>query len=66
MKSRLNGLVLLALTSVAAFAAEAPWYKWVNQEDRTILCTQLPPGDAWVIYQGPFQDALCKKPGNPH
>jgi hypothetical protein len=30
------------------------------------LCTQLPPGDAWVIYQGPFQDALCKKPGNPH
>lgn len=66
MKLRLLVFALLGLISIAAIAAEAPWYKWVNTVDRTTLCAQLPPGDAWVRVQGPFKDALCRTPGVPN
>ena len=56
---------LLALVGVLAFASGAPWYKWKNQVDKTTLCAQTTPGDAWEQYQGPFMDSRCKKPGNP-
>ncbi|MFI4939580.1 MAG: hypothetical protein ACHP7O_04440 [Burkholderiales bacterium] len=65
MKARLILLALPALIGIAAFASGAPWYKWKNNVNRTILCAQTSPGDAWGVYQGPFMDSRCKKPGNP-
>ena len=65
MKSRIAVMVMLALLSVAAFASGAPWFKWMNKFDRTIVCSQLSPGEAWVKYQGPFSESRCSKPGNP-
>jgi hypothetical protein len=58
-------LLLLTLASAAVYAAGAPWYKWMNKEDRTIICSQLSPGETWVRYQGPFSESTCRKPGNP-
>jgi hypothetical protein len=65
VKSRLAALVLLALICVAAFASGAPWYKWQNRIDRTILCAQTSPGDIWDKYDGPYMESRCKKQGNP-
>jgi hypothetical protein len=58
-------LVILALIYIVAFASGAPWYKWINLQDRMILCTQNPPGEAWVKYQGPYSESSCRKLGNP-
>jgi hypothetical protein len=65
MKSRIAVMILLAFACVAAFASGAPWYKWKNKFDNTILCTQISPGDAWYKFQGPFMESQCRKPGNP-
>lgn len=65
MKSRIAGVTLLALVCVAAFAAGAPWYKWQNSFDGTILCAQTSPGETWHIVQGPFMESQCRKPGSP-
>jgi len=65
VKSKFAVLVLLALACFEAFASGAPWYKWINRADRTILCAQISPGDTWVKYQGPFMESQCRKPGNP-
>ena len=64
MKSKI-AILLLALASATAYAAGAPWYKWMSTEDRTIICNQLSPGEGWVKYQGPFMDSQCRKPGTP-
>ena len=58
-------LVLLALVSAAAFASGAPWYRWQNIHDRTVICSQIKPGEAWVLFRGPFMESNCKKPGYP-
>jgi hypothetical protein len=65
MKAKLVVLIVLALGAVAAAASGAPWYKWMNRADRTILCSQISPGETWVIYQGPYMESKCRKPGNP-
>lgn len=65
MKSRFAALVILALICAAALASGAPWYKWISKMDRTILCAQTSPGDFWVMYQGPYMESQCRKPGNP-
>ncbi len=65
MKSRFAVLVLLAFATFEACAGGAPWYRWINKFDRTIICAQNSPGTAWVKYQGPFMESRCKKPGNP-
>ncbi len=65
MKPRFAVLAMLALVSFAVFASGAPWYKWRNLIDRTILCSQLSPGESWVKIQGPFMESQCRKPGNP-
>jgi len=65
VKSRLAALVMLVLICIAAFASEAPWYKWKNNVDRTILCSQNSPGDAWDVYDGPYKESRCKQLGNP-
>jgi hypothetical protein len=56
---------MLALAGAAAFASEAPWYKWMNKMDRTMLCAQNAPDDTWVRYQGPYSESNCRKPGLP-
>lgn len=65
MKSKIAVMLLLTLASAAALASGAPWFKWMNRYDRTIICAQVSPGEAWVQYQGPFMDLRCSKPGNP-
>lgn len=65
MKTRIASAILLALVCSAAFAAGAPWYKWQNRADGTILCAQTTPGETWYIVQGPFMESQCRKPGNP-
>jgi hypothetical protein len=65
MKSKIASFVVLALVCVAAFASGAPWYKWQNRFDNTILCAQTSPGETWYIVQGPFMESQCRKPGNP-
>ncbi len=58
-------LVLLVLISTLAYASGAPWYRWRNVTDRTVMCSQIRPGEAWVLFQGPFMESGCKKPGYP-
>lgn len=65
MKSKIVVLIILALACVEACASGAPWYKWMNTVDRTILCEQTSPGEFWVQYQGPYMESQCRKPGNP-
>ena len=65
MKSKAVVLILLALMSVAAYASGAPWYKWKNTRDRTVMCSQIRPGEVWVVFQGPFMEPGCRKPGYP-
>jgi hypothetical protein len=33
--------------------------------DNSVICSQIRPGDAWVVFQGPFMDATCRKKGYP-
>ena len=47
-------------------AGPAAWYKWHSPESNLDICSQTSPGDGWEIVKGPFEDALCKKPGVPH
>jgi hypothetical protein len=65
MKSKFAALLILTLACGVASASGAPWYKWINRFDRTILCAQLSPGETWVQYQGPFIESQCRKPGMP-
>lgn len=65
MKSRLALLSILMLACAAAFAAGAPWYKWMSTVDKTIVCAQTSPGQGWVPYQGPFKDSGCRQKGMP-
>jgi hypothetical protein len=65
MKFKTALLVALGLTCTVAFASGAPWYKWQNSYDNTMLCSQNAPGETWHIVQGPFMESQCRKPGNP-
>ncbi|BCK88757.1 hypothetical protein GALL_00900 [mine drainage metagenome] len=65
MKKKIALIVVLGMAAVSAFAGGAPWYKWINRYDRTIICAQISPGEAWIQYQGPFMEARCSKPGVP-
>jgi hypothetical protein len=65
VKTKIAALFMLALFCTAAFASGAPWYKWKNKFDRTIICAQLSPGETWYVFQGPFMESQCRKPGNP-
>ncbi len=65
MKLTVCVTAMLALACAAAFAAGAPWYKWISQESGAIVCTQSPPGEGWVVFQGPFSESRCRQLGNP-
>ncbi len=65
MRSKIATFTLLALIGSTALAGGAPWYKWQNRADGTILCAQTTPGETWFVIQGPFMESQCRKPGNP-
>ncbi len=56
---------MLIAVFAAAYASEAPWYKWRNRVSGAILCSQTSPGTGWTLYRGPYMEAACRKPGNP-
>ena len=47
------------------WADPAAWYLWRSPENPSAICSQISPGDGWVVIKGPFQDGVCKKPGVP-
>lgn len=49
----------------AAHASGAPWYRWKNRLNHTILCSKIAPGDVWDKFEGPYADSRCKKEGMP-
>lgn len=61
--AHLGAAALLLATCAGALAVPAPFYQWRSSEDSTVVCTQISPGDGWIMVRGPFQDARCKKPG---
>ena len=68
MTHRALKLVLLAAALGAAWvvhASAAPWYRWKNRVNHTILCSQNSPGDVWDKFQGPYSDSRCRKEGVP-
>jgi len=68
MKHRAVKLAALAVALAAAWAAHAsgaPWYRWKNRLNHTILCSQNAPGDVWDKFQGPYSDSRCRKEGVP-
>lgn len=65
MKSKIAALALLALAWSTAIASGAPWYKWQNRFDGSILCAQVSPGETWFAIQGPYMESQCRKPGTP-
>ena len=58
-------MIAAAFYCTALFADPAAWYRWQSPEGGVALCSQISPGDGWVIVKGPYQDALCKKQGMP-
>lgn len=64
----LNKLLLLLSLSVFAlsvFASPAAWYKWRSKEDGTIICSQVPLGEGWEVFDGPYRDLQCRVAGKP-
>ncbi|MBT9504368.1 MAG: hypothetical protein IV092_24200 [Burkholderiaceae bacterium] len=55
----------LSCASGALPAASAPWYQWRSQFNGEFYCTQLKPGEGWVLADGPFRDAGCRQKGRP-
>ena len=68
MKHRTLKLAALVAALAAAWVAQAsaaPWYRWKNRANHTILCSQNSPGDIWDKFQGPYSDSRCRKEGVP-
>lgn len=65
MKQKVAAFAVLAAICAAAYASEASWYKWKSRLDGSVVCMQVSPGSYWFVYRGPYQDAQCRKPGNP-
>jgi len=58
-------IIAVALYSASLFAGPAAWYRWQGPEGGIAICSQISPGDGWVVVKGPFQDGLCKALGKP-
>jgi hypothetical protein len=65
VKRKIAALFVLLLVSAMATSGTAPWFRWRNQVDRTIMCSQNPPGNAWELMDGPYMDSRCRKQGKP-
>jgi len=57
--------VTTALYCACLLASPAAWYRWRSAESAIDICSQISPGEGWVVVKGPFQDAVCKKLGVP-
>ena len=58
-------LILILAAACAAHASGAPWFRWKNRLNHTVLCSQNSPGDVWDKIQGPYSDSRCKKEEMP-
>ena len=65
MKIKAVAMLMLLALGADALSGTAPWYRWRNQLDRTIMCAQTSPGNAWEPMDGPYMDSRCRKAGNP-
>ena len=65
LKTRLALFLALACIGTMAWSTGAPWYRWKNVVNRTMMCAKVTPGDAWEKFDGPYMDSRCKKQGNP-
>lgn len=59
LKRSLIALLLLAATT--AGAAPAPWFKYQSVATGRYLCSQVDPGDAYIKFAGPFNNAGCRR-----
>ena len=44
-----------------ASAAPAPWFKYQSVATGRYLCSQVDPGDAYIKFAGPFNNAGCRR-----
>jgi hypothetical protein len=54
-------ITLLLMAATAASAAPAPWYKYQSLATGRYLCSQVNPGDAYIKFAGPFNNAGCRR-----
>ena len=57
--------VCTAWYGALVWADPAAWYLWRSPHAEGSICSQISPGDGWVVIKGPYQDGVCKKPGVP-
>jgi len=65
VKIKFAALLVLLLASATTLSGSAPWFRWRNQVNLTIMCSQIPPGNAWALMDGPYMDSRCRKQGKP-
>ena len=65
MQRTVTALVVVLTLSNVAWAAPAAWYRWKSTESDQTICAQIAPGPGWTVFKGPYEDAQCKKAGNP-
>jgi hypothetical protein len=65
VKRKIVALFALLVASAAALPGGAPWFRWRNQVDRTIMCSQNQPGKTWDLVDGPYMESRCRKQGKP-
>lgn len=68
MKHRTLKLAMLTVAFAAAwtaYASGAPWYRWKNRANHTLLCSKTSPGDIWDKFDGPYSESRCRKEGVP-
>ena len=65
MKIARTALLVCTAWCAQAWADPAAWYLWRSPESPSAICSQLAPGEGWVVIKGPYQDGVCKKPGVP-
>jgi hypothetical protein len=58
-------LALVLAAAGAVQASGAPWYRWQNRLNHTLLCSKTSPGDVWDKFDGPYSDLRCRKEGVP-
>ena len=54
-------ITLLLMAATTASAAPAPWYKYQSLATGRYLCSQVNPGDAYIKFAGPFNNAGCRR-----
>lgn len=52
---------LLLMAGSSAIAAPAPWFKYQSVATGRYLCSQVDPGDAYIKFAGPFNNAGCRR-----